>query len=89
MVYREFFGFLTAILANKTVPEKHFLPGKSMLLNGAFDHIDKPDNRWNIKGGSRSMNLPSTVLQHFCFTTTHEAYCPTNVADVQSFVVLI
>ena len=89
MVNSEILCFASAVLTSKTIPEKHFLPAKSMLLNRTFYHIDQPDNCRNIKRGMSSMNFASSILQHLCFTTTHKAYRPTDVANVESLVILV
>ena len=89
MINGEILCFMSAVLASKAIPEKHFLPGKSMLLNRTFYHIDQPNNCGNIKSCMSSMNFASSILQHLCFTTTHKANRPTDVANVEGLIILV
>jgi len=89
MVNSKVLCFCTTVLAYITVTEKHLLPAEPMLLYRAFHHIDEPYYCWDIKSGLGSMNFPSAILQHLCFTTTHKAYGPTDVANIEGFIILI
>ncbi len=60
-----------------------------MLLHGAFHHVNESDDRWDVKGGLRRMNLSPSILQHLRFASTQEAYRAADVADVESFIILI
>jgi hypothetical protein len=89
MVDGEVLSLLAAVLANVAVPDEYFLSGKAVLLNRPLHHVDQPDDRGDVKGRLRRMNLSSSILQHLRFSTTKETYCAADVADIEGFIILI
>ena len=89
MVNGEVLGLLPTVLADVPVPDKHLLSGKAVLLHRSLHHVDKPDDGGDVKSGLRRMNLSSSILQHLRLASTHEADRAADVADVESFIVLI
>jgi hypothetical protein len=89
MVNGEVLCLFAAVLADVTVSEEHLLPRKSMLLDRSFHHVDEPDDRRNIKNCLRRAKFPSSILQHLRFSSTQENDSAADVADVESFIILV
>src|SRR5215213_5639353 len=78
-----------AILAGVAIADEDFTPRELHPRPRPVDQIDHADHRGRGKDARRRLHDPAVGLQHFRLAVEDEQDRPTDVADVQWFVVLI
>ncbi len=85
----EIVGHTTAVLTGEAIPGEHLTPREFDSRTRAADEIDESDHgrEKEFLGCCRDYGI--VVLEDFGFARKDKHDCPTTVADVQGFIVLI